>query len=758
MGATTVTSLPDQFAGDAPGPIPNLSFTHIEVTQGLQDLANRFPLVEGRRTYARLFGLTAGDTEQSGVMAALEGVRDGQSLGIIYAENKPVHFTDHLIRIDHDYSPYFRLPDDWTEGNLTLRGWIWANDPTAANEPSAADNFELVTVSFDDARPLHLYLYPLYLTEDFDPDGDPLIYQAEQGWFQQTLGVLRTLPASHVQVHFPSPVVGDADSNWDLSEDGDPSGPLLALLEMHEAAGLGDNHHFVGMVDPSLEDLMKFGGFGKGLGDPVVWARMHSGYANLVPWWQRGGALIAHELGHNMGISHAPCVVQFLDPVPGEAEGGATDPYFPQAYGWPDCSLAPTDIEGFYGFDVYWETTALGYPAVMSNNPSLTHPGVAFPFMGYRAPGWLDPWHGCQVLEFLEVDCVQTDLIEIDDDTPGQGQGTPPTGSGQTPFDCALMESSFGDDFCNFFPTGPFDPTEAEDTELDLVIAGSVDVPAGTGQLLPVFSYPERRPSKAALVGDHVANGPFLVTLRDAAGQLLAATTLNVEEGGGHGGDISGTEAFVTRLPALPGTAAIQLVSPAGVLAELNPSLAPPTIESVSVTVGNTDLRITWSAADPDGDALVAQVEYRPETTADWIPIGHRVIAGSLAVNVASLPGGEVATVRVMVSDGFHTASAESTPFALADRAPQVLILEPLNGQTRTAGRAVDLVGQALDPEDGVLDRERLVWTSDRDGSLGGGDRLTLADLSEGTHRISLTATDSAGHTAVANTTVVIRP
>lgn len=757
VAVTTVTSLPDEFAGEVPASIPNLTLSHIEVTQGLQNLANEFPLVEDRRTYVRIFGLTASDIEQTGVMAALEGVRDGESLGVIYAENNPVHFTDQLIRSNHAYSPYFRLPDDWAHGSLTLRGWIWANDPTAGNEPSQADNLAEVTVSFDDARSLHLYLYPLYLTEGFDPDGDPLIYQAAQGWFDQTLAVLRALPANYFQVHLPSTVVGDADSDWDLGEDGEPSGPLLALLELHEASGLGDNHHFVGMVDPSLADVMKFGGFGKGLGDPVVWVRMHAGYNAAFPWWHRGGGLMAHELGHNMGIAHAPCEFNVGDPLPGETAGGATDPFFPQAYGWPDCSLAPPDPEGFYGFDVYWETTAMPFPAIMSNNSSAFPPVEAFPFMGYKAPGWLDPWHGCQVLDFLSVECIQTDLIEIDDDTPGQGQGTPPTGSGgQTPFNCNLMESSFGDDFCNFAPTGPFDPLEAQVAEFDLVIAGSINIPGGTGELVSAFSYPERRESEAALIGDDVTTGPYLVTLRDATGQLLAATTLDLEEGAGHGGDMSGTEAFVTRLPALPGTASIQLVSPSGVLDELTPSSNPPVIEAISVTLGESDLGITWAAADSDGDELVAQVEYRADPTASWIPIGHRVTSGRLAVNAGTLPGGQAAAVRVLISDGFDTSAVISDPFLLDDRAPQALIFEPLNGQTRSAGRAVDFAGQALDPEDGFL--EEISWSSDRDGLLGVGTQVTAFELSEGTHRVTLTVTDSAGNPAVAHTTVVVGP
>ena len=37
------------------------------------------------------------------------------------------------------------------------------------------ENLLEVTVEFHETEPLHLWYWPLYLTEDFDPSGDPLI-------------------------------------------------------------------------------------------------------------------------------------------------------------------------------------------------------------------------------------------------------------------------------------------------------------------------------------------------------------------------------------------------------------------------------------------------------------------------------------------------------------------------------------------------------------------------------------------------------
>ena len=65
--------------------------------------------------------------------------------------------------------------------------------------------------------------------------------------------------------------------------------------------------------------------------------------------------------------------------------------------------------------------------------------------------------------------------------------------------------------------------------------------------------------------------------------------------------------------------------------------------------------------------------------------------------------------------------------------------------EDRQVGMMIPFIGSAMDAEDGELTGGALVWTSDVDGQIGTGKEFSAA-LSEGTHTVTLTATDSDGN------------
>jgi len=76
---------------------------------------------------------------------------------------------------------------------------------------------------------------------------------------------------------------------------------------------------------------------------------------------------------------------------------------------------------------------------------------------------------------------------------------------------------------------------------------------------------------------------------------------------------------------------------------------------------------------------------------------------------------------------------------------PTASIVAPADGASFATGETVTFRGAATDPEDGTLPGTSLRWISSRDGSLGTGSLVEVADLTDGPHLIRLIATDSDG-------------
>jgi serine protease len=96
-------------------------------------------------------------------------------------------------------------------------------------------------------------------------------------------------------------------------------------------------------------------------------------------------------------------------------------------------------------------------------------------------------------------------------------------------------------------------------------------------------------------------------------------------------------------------------------------------------------------------------------------------------------------------------AVAHALGVPIAD--PAVVIQSPGNGKDFPVGQWVDLKGKATD----FMGRDLTpVWSSDRDGNLGEGKISSASSLSEGTHVITATATDSIGRTGSAKVTIKV--
>jgi subtilisin len=85
---------------------------------------------------------------------------------------------------------------------------------------------------------------------------------------------------------------------------------------------------------------------------------------------------------------------------------------------------------------------------------------------------------------------------------------------------------------------------------------------------------------------------------------------------------------------------------------------------------------------------------------------------------------------------------------------PTVDITTPANDASFSSGATITFVGTAADDEDGDLTGS-LVWTSNRDGQIGTGGSCSKV-LSDGTHTITATVTDSGGITGSDSITITV--
>jgi outer membrane protein assembly factor BamB len=91
-----------------------------------------------------------------------------------------------------------------------------------------------------------------------------------------------------------------------------------------------------------------------------------------------------------------------------------------------------------------------------------------------------------------------------------------------------------------------------------------------------------------------------------------------------------------------------------------------------------------------------------------------------------------------------------------AETPPTVEILSPAGGAIFGASQVISFTGTVTDPNESIANAS-ITWTSDQDGLLGTGETIT-STLSEGTHVVTLSATDSTGLQANDSVTVQVNP
>jgi hypothetical protein len=207
-------------------------------------------------------------------------------------------------------------------------------------------------------------------------------------------------------------------------------------------------------------------------------------------------------------------------------------------------------------------------------------------------------------------------------------------------------------------------------------------------------------------------------------------------------------------------TAKVQIVRNAdnAVLTSVNVPAHSPSISNVTLVgapnpVAGT-VTLSWSASHPDGLPLKFNLYYYRNGSPLPQPLKMNVTGSSTQIDT-SLLGGGTAFIRVIATDGFNTAHADSASFTMANKPPVPIIDTPGTGLHIHYGQLVNFSGEALDYQDGSVNSANLSW-SDQHGALATGAYWSSDNLLVGTHTITLTATNSVGLSASTSITVIV--
>lgn len=409
----------------------------------------------------------------------------------------------------------------------------------------------------------------------------------------------------------------------------------------------------------------------------------------------------AHEQGHVMGFKH---VDYTGDGTAGdEGCGDATGKAIPCSRLEGDGTLSGTK-------DQYGPNTAYGFDA---NNlsPQRIYAAETSDFMSYGNPRWPSRANYIQLFNKFKV-----------------------SGSSDAK---ALTDNK----------------VKAVSATQTVLIDGSVLLDGSGGTIESV--YVSSTPGTVTLP----AAGDYAIRLDNAQGTQLASYSF-VPVAGSESPTVGN---FSLQLPWDAAAKRIVLLRNGQLLASRQASANPPTIR-VTFPNGGESLNgasatFTWTASDPDGDALTYAVDYSTDNGATWRALTINWNATSFPVDLTRLPGGNQALIRVTASDGFNSAQDQSDAvFSVPLRAPGAFIATPEDNHLYVGDQTIILKGLALDMKEGLLDTSRLTWSSSLNSALGSGNSLSLnaLDLQEGIHTISLTARNSTALAGVATVAIKV--
>lgn len=713
-GTVTTARTTAEFTGLISGCVAEaVALEALEVTQSIQDLENTVPLVESKRTIVRAYLSKTGKAQQ--ISGRLRGFQNGVEL--LGSPLSPLN-SQTSVRVDDEYfgdraqmsrTLNFELPIGWKTGSvelsLELPGGVTCSAPGTGTMPCAQ------SVTFAEGLHYNVNYRGFRWTDDGTTTGttyDQLHEQHERAAGQLPVGSTDSNVSFGV-ILVDEPVTSISTANTEMALAAVASAPPYMNYDVEE--------RWYGAI-PGYHPGGREGGRADGVG-ASSWLEADGANAFV----GKGRNRVVHELGHTYGLHHTTNSNENGNKGLWSQNGWCGEESSRSAPDWP-----------------YWHTTTDNTGAVVDrptmsdlSNPRLATWGLDTGNLNNRHLTLSDPAVVFPLMSYCESKdkSGQFRWITADDYNHLLGDDLYPIGYG--------LDAN-----------GSHEPSAA------LVVRGVIDMETSDVEMQPALAF-------TAALTESDPDGTHEVTVLDADGTALYTskfTPVVPDQDPAEGGDTDvGSSALIHQvIPAdLTGAKTVQVRSGTTVLWSKDMSDSAPTTSIETPTTGSAeDLTINWSSQDADAEALTHTLLYSADSGVTWNLIAIDLKSTSASIPRWTLPASNQARLKVIVSDGLRSTEAISDEFTLPNLAPNVTISDPLDGTTVSGSQTFAMDAQVHDAEDGELENASVVWTSDHDGKLGTGSLLLKRadELTEGTHTLTVTATDTAGAKTADSVTV----
>lgn len=509
-------------------------------------------------------------------------------------------------------------------------------------------------------------------------------YEPDEAYSELISRAESLLPARFIMTVRASHGWGDdvyfTDST-DPDRDDDALDKIECIRKQTSSSGGSTFHKFKHWVGMIHPGVPNFNGLGYRPGQSLIARMAEAGGGFPDPDSPLGGRTLAHEMSHNYGRKHVNCTDSSQSP-------DNTDDNYP----FNDCTIASGNAMSWFGFDPLTQT-------VIDPNNAVGD------LLSYRSSRWPSSYTWSAI--FGNYQFLNTSSL-----AGGSGGGADTD-------------------------AGPY-----------LFVNGYIRPEEKTAMFHPFYAQPAAMIDPVILnedlyVGSVIPDGPLFATLRylDGDGRVLQDYTLMLRQP-----EAGQRMSFAQWLPFHPEAGRVQLLWQEIMMTEQTVSPQAPQLQLgiPSFDPGNQTLRLSWTASDPDGDSLRCNVYYSRDGGNSWDVLLNNYRGLSAAMDTAKLAGSPAALLRVSVTDGILTTSADTAPFSLPDNPPQVILSGVTDGQEVPFGTTLRLSGLVLDAEDQDA-MPSLQWDLSGPMTASHSDRSwTLRELIPGNYQVTLSAVDSA--------------